>query len=225
MSDEELALLKTVLAFPDEDGPRLVYADWWEQHGQCERSEFVRLQCRIAAIEKDCLCGRCVQLRGGGQHTNGPCNVDREREELPDGTSRKAFLRQRGTQLLDVAIAHWETWGWPHMTFHDRVTFRRGFVDSVELPAAAWLTHADAILACQPVREVRLTMWPGLEVDMEKNDGRGAYYLTGRNQSYRPEDPENHDATDTIGRLLNAEWPRLRFTLPDGSVVEPEKTT
>jgi uncharacterized protein (TIGR02996 family) len=44
MSDEP-ALLAAVCANPDEDTPRLVYADWLDEYGQTERAEFIRLQC------------------------------------------------------------------------------------------------------------------------------------------------------------------------------------
>jgi uncharacterized protein (TIGR02996 family) len=42
------ALLHAVREEPDEDGPRLVYADWLDEHDQPERAEFIRLQCRLA---------------------------------------------------------------------------------------------------------------------------------------------------------------------------------
>lgn len=45
MSDDEQAFLNTILAHPDADLPRLVYADWLEEIGQAERAEFIRLQC------------------------------------------------------------------------------------------------------------------------------------------------------------------------------------
>ena len=45
------ALLRTVLDHPDDDTPRLVYADWLEEHGDPARAEFIRLQCRIAERE------------------------------------------------------------------------------------------------------------------------------------------------------------------------------
>jgi uncharacterized protein (TIGR02996 family) len=44
MSDES-ALLAAILAHPDEDTPRLMYADWLQENGQPERAEFIRLQC------------------------------------------------------------------------------------------------------------------------------------------------------------------------------------
>ncbi len=44
MNPEELALLQAVCANPDDDLPRLVYADWLEEQGQPDRAEFIRLQ-------------------------------------------------------------------------------------------------------------------------------------------------------------------------------------
>jgi uncharacterized protein (TIGR02996 family) len=48
--DEALALMRGILAEPDDDAPRLVYADWLEEHGQQERGQHIRLQCRAAAL-------------------------------------------------------------------------------------------------------------------------------------------------------------------------------
>ncbi len=39
------SFLQTILAHPDDDGPRLVYADWLEERGECDRAELIRLQC------------------------------------------------------------------------------------------------------------------------------------------------------------------------------------
>jgi uncharacterized protein (TIGR02996 family) len=47
VSDEE-ALLQAIWAEPDDDAPRLVYADWLEENGQPERAEFIRGQCELA---------------------------------------------------------------------------------------------------------------------------------------------------------------------------------
>jgi uncharacterized protein (TIGR02996 family) len=49
MSDEA-ALLAAIIAHPDENTPRLMYADWLDENGQPERAEFIRLQC---AVEMD----------------------------------------------------------------------------------------------------------------------------------------------------------------------------
>src|SRR5262249_10670779 len=44
------ASLRPVAAEPDDDTHRLVLADWLEEHGEAERAEFIRLQCRLADV-------------------------------------------------------------------------------------------------------------------------------------------------------------------------------
>ena len=47
------ALIAAMAADVDDNTPRLVYADWLEEHGQPERAEFIRLQCRIGGDAAD----------------------------------------------------------------------------------------------------------------------------------------------------------------------------
>ena len=47
MSDER-ALLASIWEHPHEDTPRLVYADWLDEHDQHPRAEFIRVQCELA---------------------------------------------------------------------------------------------------------------------------------------------------------------------------------
>lgn len=49
----EAAFLELILKNPHEDGPRLVYADWLEENGQCDRAEFIRIQCELAQLRPD----------------------------------------------------------------------------------------------------------------------------------------------------------------------------
>ena len=67
------ALLAEARGKLHEDGPRLVLADWLEDHGHGERAEFLRLQLRLASggltsAKRRPLAGRCRLLlrhRGG----------------------------------------------------------------------------------------------------------------------------------------------------------------
>jgi uncharacterized protein (TIGR02996 family) len=43
-SAQERAFLQAIIADPDDDLPRLVYADWLEENGDPDRAEFIRLQ-------------------------------------------------------------------------------------------------------------------------------------------------------------------------------------
>jgi uncharacterized protein (TIGR02996 family) len=44
------AFLEDILAHPGDDAPRLIYADWLEEHGDPRRAEFIRLQCDLARM-------------------------------------------------------------------------------------------------------------------------------------------------------------------------------
>jgi uncharacterized protein (TIGR02996 family) len=47
--NEREALLAAVCANPDDDTPRLVFADWLEENGEPERAEFIRVQIELPA--------------------------------------------------------------------------------------------------------------------------------------------------------------------------------
>ena len=40
--------MRAIVADPDSDAPRLVYADWLDDQGRSERAEFIRVQCELA---------------------------------------------------------------------------------------------------------------------------------------------------------------------------------
>jgi uncharacterized protein (TIGR02996 family) len=44
---QQAAFLKAILEAPDDDGPRLVYADWLDEHGDPNRATFIRIQCKL----------------------------------------------------------------------------------------------------------------------------------------------------------------------------------
>jgi uncharacterized protein (TIGR02996 family) len=47
------AFLRSIIESPDDDAPRLAYSDWLEEHGDADRAEFIRVQCRLASIDAD----------------------------------------------------------------------------------------------------------------------------------------------------------------------------
>jgi uncharacterized protein (TIGR02996 family) len=48
----EKTFLQTICETPDDDAPRLVFADWLEDNGQSERAELIRTQCRRAKMDE-----------------------------------------------------------------------------------------------------------------------------------------------------------------------------
>ena len=47
------ALLSAIVANPDDDLPRLVFADWLEENGEPERAEFIRVECLHARTDRE----------------------------------------------------------------------------------------------------------------------------------------------------------------------------
>ena len=47
---ETAGFLARVRETPDDDGPRLIFADWLDGVGQCERGEFIRVQVALARL-------------------------------------------------------------------------------------------------------------------------------------------------------------------------------
>jgi uncharacterized protein (TIGR02996 family) len=134
---EQQAFIETILAAPADDAPRLVYADWLEEHGDGARAEFIRVQCRVVGMEPP-----------SGSFTGEPGRAEFDR------------LRRREQELLDAHAHVWLSDLPPGMRplLPDAVyrTFRRGFVESVTCTAAGWLAHGPAVVAAQPVARVAL---------------------------------------------------------------------
>jgi uncharacterized protein (TIGR02996 family) len=50
MTADERALIQAIIANPDDDLPRLVYADWLDDHGRPERAKYIRVECELAGL-------------------------------------------------------------------------------------------------------------------------------------------------------------------------------
>lgn len=117
----EDAFLRAILADPDDDAPRLIYADWLDENGDSDRAEFIRLQIALAAGAK--------------------------------GDPRRPELTRRERQLLG---AHGREWAAPVAGKGLSWTFRRGFIEGVNVAAPTFLSRAADLFAAAPIRHVRL---------------------------------------------------------------------
>ena len=179
MSDRE-SFLRAIIEAPDDDAPRLVFADWLDERGEGERAEFIRVQIERAESDHDhakggrhssfimvdrewIASGRIDGCRVCDCHW---CRLKGRERTLLTGDAVEAWAGDVlgegvGTCCQDASGRVWDgVWltagGVPSVEFD----FRRGFVAEVETAAADWLAHGDAILAAHPVAEVRLTTWP-----------------------------------------------------------------
>jgi uncharacterized protein (TIGR02996 family) len=56
-------LLRDIVEHPDDDAPRLIYADWLDEHDDAARAEFIRTQCRLAVWHGVWVGGRPLEER------------------------------------------------------------------------------------------------------------------------------------------------------------------
>src|SRR4051812_16501242 len=76
MPDDD-AFLRAIIDDPDDGLPRLVYADWLDEHGDPDRAEFIRVQCAMvrppmSKAEFEQRFGRSQELLAAHPEWAGP---------------------------------------------------------------------------------------------------------------------------------------------------------
>ncbi len=140
--NEREALLHAICENPDDDTPRLVFADWLQEHGEEDRAEFIRVQCEAAKLgAKD---GRQKELL-------------RRASEL-----QKQFGKK---WLGELPVPHPEHIHWVEAPdWLDGETFDRGFAGLLRVKTTGTLAkYADKLFAATPVR--RLMIWHIMRAD------------------------------------------------------------
>ncbi len=141
--NERDALMRSICETPDDDTPRLVFADWLDEHGESDRAEFIRVQIEAARIgaysdRRDGLIRRANELQGRfGNRWLGELPV-------PD------------TEHID--------WGKVAADWVGGEPFDRGFASCLLVKTTGALAkHADKLFAATPVR--RLMVWHMMKAD------------------------------------------------------------
>lgn len=205
------SLLAAILASPDEDTPRLMYADWLQEHGEDERAEFIRVQCdkatwRVCPYGPSChspaaFCPECARrnavcarehdlwntVRPTGWVIRDPFPLEMAVHCIPPESHAKALTRS-----IPVAV------------------YERGLIGRVTCTAADWLAHADAVLAAHPVRRVTLTRVSG-----------GDLYALSLRLGLPPETPIRQPYEETIREWFATGWPDITFELRTAYVGPP----
>ena len=126
--NEEEALLQAVLEHPDDDGPRLAYAEWAERQPEESvraRAAFIRAQIAILRMD-DAAIDRGESYR---------------HETLSDR------LREQYGVL----------WAGPIPAMAQDYAFGRGFVEYIRISARGFLDRAAELFAVAPIQHVDLT--------------------------------------------------------------------
>lgn len=144
---EYRAHLAGIRANPDDDLPRLVLADWLEEHGHGERGKWVRYG--IAFEQTLCNLPRRLGETPYTKAGEGFCNNTR---------CRHCGLYRDCSRLADAAV------GRNYFVDPWHLETRRGFITEFTGEFLEWVEHADRILPESVGLTVRLTDHPGLEM-------------------------------------------------------------
>jgi len=248
MSDYD-ALMATVIAYPDSDSPRLIFADWLEEHGEEERAEFIRVQCELARtkVMPGWLPSEEEIGRFSADQLMALFRINNHNRE-----SKIESLRRLEREILAGRVDNWifDVIGERHLTgafdftsypllrfrYPDRSTrgfeFRRGFVEIITCTWADWLAHHAAIQQATPLREVRLTTRPVLYWNEHNDRDRCQLWKFWKNgkihgipdhewQSIRRDEIPQYEQRK-FAELLEAEF-GIKFTLPaERANIQPD---
>lgn len=168
--------LVDILGSGEDDTPRLIYADWLQDHGEPERAEFIRVQVELhgprrqwEAIQREgckaCHNRKLVLSRGaGGQMMPGPCGRCDDLEYYVYSRVEKEadFLRWlcREDYSGPLGLPNHETMevvseGLIVFGLDMELKFRRGFIAEVHAPLAVLEKHLPALVREHPIERVR----------------------------------------------------------------------
>lgn len=132
MDDEQQAFLNAIKHDPDDNLPRLVYADWLEENGKKPHADLIRWQCKYEDRDEPFNSEALSILGWHGRFLNGRiCGW------LDSVTRLLVFINVEGQTA-------------------DKLYIRRGFIDEVHCTQHSWLSNGPEFVQYNPVRKVVL---------------------------------------------------------------------
>lgn len=157
VSNEGNAILADILERPEDDAPRLIYADWLEDNGHPKRAQFIRSQIQLYRLKEAMARYEERWVRAVARleverlkKIVDQLLLDHEADWLCDSLGTKSV--QKPVHIYPVEAA-WE----------------RGFIDSLYTYRSDWIQRIWPLCGWHPVRTVRLR-------DMRPDD-RQCWYL------------------------------------------------
>jgi uncharacterized protein (TIGR02996 family) len=94
---------EAIIASPDDDTPRLAYADWLDEHGDAARAEFIRVQIALARTGEDDARRKGLKARERKlQDANADAWLGPPRERLVDYRFERGLLEQVELEQNDL---------------------------------------------------------------------------------------------------------------------------
>ena len=158
MTDRE-ALLRAIIDHPDEDTPRLVYADWLDENGDSKRAAFIRAQIEYHRLEAADTVVNALDFLWAGYTTE----VDRVDWTAIDADLAARLTASKANEKVRFRLSE-RNEGTPRVKGVRFVGGDRGFFDTVTVfDPAAFVKHADAIFRAAPITSVHFMELTGAQ--------------------------------------------------------------
>lgn len=222
---DESALLAAVLDRPDDDGPRMVYADWLNEfhpreQDDVDRAEFIRVQLAFDKLPlktpSNCNCVDCREQRATLE------SLERRLAELfisnPTRTLKWFGLPQPWARVvrLEKFDDEFGAGAYPY------AVTRRGWIEYVRCAWLDFAEHADAMLNAHPIRDVTLTTAPvittnkAIGADRHSLEGLGEWSMKSDDMHgwLRANRKWPYSVADIITAILSFRFRDVTFHLP-----------
>jgi uncharacterized protein (TIGR02996 family) len=153
MKKIQQAFLRDIIEHPENDTPRLIYADWLEENGQADRGQLIRLQCRYVNLYQhyinhhDAKVGNCEE-----------CNESHRVSELLTSYPYAARIGEPMACADDCPLNLF-----PNMQkelSQKRVsvywTWQRGFILDFRCTWLDWINYGPVLASWHPIESVRI---------------------------------------------------------------------
>lgn len=214
IASDQAAFLAAIRAAPDDDTPRLVYADWLQE--QEER------KCPEPCFEfggRWVTSDRAVLSDGSPKWTPAVTTCER-----CHGSGRiNTGFAERAEQIRNNSgIRYMNPWNWPSKPYRYWLDGRagkrnRGLIEEIRCSWAVWLAHHQEILSHPDVvlRRVELTTWPDWAwIHQRASDigrNRGLSEAVENLRAYLSEEFPGHCCYEEDGQTR---WHPIEWVLP-----------
>jgi len=138
-------LLAAIIANTNDDGLRLIYADWLDENDDPEQAELIRIQIDYESNKGQYQCHQFMYSCG-----ENCSSIDQLLQSGCDQCKKYASYEIRRKELTDYIC-------WKRGTDNLDFTYERGLPNEVRCTLADWMANGPEIVRQEPVTKVVLT--------------------------------------------------------------------
>jgi uncharacterized protein (TIGR02996 family) len=164
--------MQAILDAPNDDTPRLTYANWLEEHGDSERAEFIRVQLERARLERDGSASQA--LFAFLQKYPHDLALKTDWDAIDPGVARRIALREREKALRKGNKRTWKDAEVPRqsgMQWQEWEPERGFFAKGTVRTARKLARFAGDLFRQVPLRHLELSFFPPAQAALLNESG------------------------------------------------------